>query len=94
MGFAFVAGEMPYLLNAVQRDYLTPAGKLAGLGPIGWHCFRHTYKAWLGDSGTPLEIQKDLLRHADIRTTANVYGGSLLESMRAANSKIVRMVIQ
>ena len=25
----FVAGEMPYYLNAVQRDYIIPAGKRA-----------------------------------------------------------------
>ena len=90
----FVAGEMPYLPNAVQRDYIVPAAKKAGLGAIGWHCFRHTYRSWLDNQGTPLGIQKDLLRHADIRTTANVYGGALPDAMREANSKVVKMVIQ
>jgi len=39
----WVAGAMPYYLNAVQRDYIIPAGKRAGLGEsVGWHTFRHT----------------------------------------------------
>lgn len=89
----FVAGEMPYYPNAVQRDYLVPAAKLAGLGSIGWHCLRHTYRSWLDDNGTPLGVQKDLMRHSDISMTAQ-YGGALPESMREANSQVVRMVIQ
>ena len=90
----FVAGEMPYYLNAVQRDYIIPAGKRAGLGMVGWHTFRHTYRTWMGNNGTPLGIQKDLMRHADIKTTMNVYGGSMPDAMREANSQVVRMAIQ
>jgi integrase len=90
----FVAGEMPYYLNAVQRDYIIPAGKRAGLGMVGWHTFRHTYRTWMGNNGTPLGIQKDLMRHADIKTTMNVYGGSMPAAMREANSQVVRMAIQ
>ncbi|HME32350.1 MAG TPA: tyrosine-type recombinase/integrase, partial [Terriglobales bacterium] len=89
----FVAGEMPYYLNAVQRDYIIPAGKRAGLGMVGWHTFRHTYRTWMGNNGTPLGIQKDLMRHADIKTTMNVYGGSMPEAMREADSQVVRMAI-
>ncbi len=51
-------------------------------GRVVWHAFRHSYRAWLDDNGTPLGIQKDLMRHADIKTTANVYGAALPESMR------------
>ena len=90
----FVAGQMPYYTNAVQRDYLIPAAQMAGLGTIGWHTLRHTYRAWLGRSETPLTFKKDLMQHADIKTTMNVYGAALPEDMREANSKVVRMVIQ
>ena len=90
----FVAGAMPYYTNAVQRDYIIPAAKLAGLGRLGWHDFRHTYRAWMGQNQTPLTVQKDLMRHADIKTTMNVYGGSMPEAMREANSQVVRMAIQ
>ena len=90
----FVAGEMPYYLNAVQRDYIIPAGKRAGLGMIGWHTLRHTYRSWMDNNGTPLGIQKDLMRHTDIKMTMNGYGSAMPEAMREANSAVVRMVIQ
>jgi integrase len=89
----FSAGKMPYSLHTLQRDYILPAAEKAGLGRIGWHSLRHTYRAWLNAAGTPLGIQKDLMRHANISTTANVYGAGVLPAMREANSKIVRMVI-
>lgn len=83
---------MPLYFNAVQRDYIIPAAIKAGLGKIGWHCFRHTYRSWLNAAGTRLGVQKDLMRHSDISMTTQ-YGAGVIEAMRDANSKIVRMVI-
>lgn len=90
----FVAGEMPYYLNAVQRDYIIPAGKRAGLGMIGWHTLRHTHRSFMDNNGTPLGIQKDLVRQTDIKMIMNGYGSSMPEAMREANSAVVRMGIQ
>jgi integrase len=90
----WVAGEMPYYTNAIQRDYLIPAAQRAGLGKIGWHTLRHTYRSWLDQTKAPMTVQKDLMRHADIKTTMNVYGRAMSEPMREANSSVVRMVIQ
>ncbi|HZP24460.1 MAG TPA: site-specific integrase [Terriglobales bacterium] len=87
-------GKMPYELQTLGRLYLVPAGVKAGVGRIGWHCFRHTHKSWLNAEGVPLGIQKDLMRHANISTTANVYGRGVLPAMREANSKVVKMVLQ
>ena len=90
-----VAGEMPYYPNAIQFNYIRPAGKQAGLGDnIGWHTFRHTYRAWLDQTKAPMTVQKDLMRHANISTTMNVYGGAMPGPMREANSAVVRMAIQ
>jgi len=90
----WVAGAMPYYLNAVQRDHIIPAGKRAGLGEsVGWHTFRHTYRTWMDANGTPLGIQQDLMRHANITMTTK-YGSSMAEGMRAANSAVVRLAIQ
>ena len=85
---------MPYQLNAVQRDYIVPAARRAGIGQIGWHTFRHTYRTWMDTNGTPMGIQKDLMRHADIKTTMTIYGGAMAEAMREANSNVVKMAIQ
>jgi len=87
-------GEMPYLSWGVQQRQLKPAAIRAGLGEIGWHALRHSYRSWLDDTGAPMSVQQELMRHSDIRTTMNVYGGALSDSKREANSKIVRMVLR
>jgi|SRR5450631_3186609 len=85
------AGEKPYVPEGVCTRFLGPIGVELGLGRIGWHTFRHTYRTWLDSVGVPMGVQQKLMRHSDIRTTMNVYGGSLLSSMREANSKVVEM---
>jgi hypothetical protein len=40
-----------------------------------------------------MKVQQELMRHANIQTTMNVYGSAMLESKRTANSKMVRMVL-
>jgi hypothetical protein len=39
-------------------------------------------------------VIKDLMRHADLRTTFNEYGNGLPAPMREANSKVVQMVLR
>ena len=51
---SWVAGSMPLYTNAIQRDYLIPAGERAGLGKIGWHTLRHTYRSWLDQTKAPM----------------------------------------
>jgi integrase len=64
------------------------------LGDIGWHTFRHTYRCWLDSVGTSMGVQQKLMWHAQIATTMNVYGDAMMESKRAANSKVVQMVLR
>lgn len=46
-----------------------------GLGTNnGWHTFRHTYRNWLDAGGANVSVQRELMRHASIQTTMNVYG--------------------
>ncbi|HEX8893871.1 MAG TPA: hypothetical protein VF783_11135 [Terriglobales bacterium] len=78
----FSARKMPLYFNAIQRDYIIPASIAAGLGKIGWHTFRHTYRSWLNAVGTPLKLQKDLM-HAGV-----------VDAMREFNSQVVKRVIQ
>jgi len=54
---------------------------------------RHTYRTLLDETGAPMKVQQELMRHANIQTTMNVYGSAMLESKRTANSKIVRLVL-
>jgi integrase len=62
---------------------------------VGWHTFRHTYHASLKRCGTSLEVQKELMRHANVRTTAEIYGldPDLTPAHREANSGVVKMLL-
>jgi integrase len=88
----YFAGEKPRSANAVYEDHIRPAGNQLGL-QVGWHTFRHTYRTLLDETGAPMSVQQKLMRHADIRTTMNVYGGAMPDSMRSAQGKVVEMVI-
>lgn len=59
-----------------------------------WHTFRHTYRSWLDETGAPMKVQQELMRHASIQTTMNVYGQAMPESKREANGKVVTMVLK
>lgn len=90
----YKAGELPFRSTAILTDRIKPAVKRAGLGSgIGWHTFRHTYSTILRQLGVDLKVQQELLRHADIRTTMNIYTQAVSDDKRAAHSKVVRMVL-
>lgn len=54
---------------------------------------RHTFRTLLDESGAPMKVQQELMRHADIRTAMNVYGKAMDASKREAHGKVVRMVL-
>src|SRR5215472_4233414 len=88
------AGEQPLRPTSLLEKQIKPAAKRAQLGEgIGWHTFRHTYSSMLRQLGVDVKVQQELLRHADIRTTMNVYTQAVSEQQRAAHSKVVRMVL-
>jgi integrase len=69
------------------------AGKAAGIGGLGTHCLRHTFRTWLDSVGTPVDVQQKLMRHADIRTTMNIYGDAVTADMAEAHGKIVDLAL-
>jgi integrase len=89
----FQGGRMPYRPWGVQQRRIKPAAGKAALGDIGWHTFRHTFSSLLRANGEDLKVQQELLRHADIRTTMNVYTQAMTEQKRQAHTKIVRLML-
>ncbi len=88
-------GRLPYSPYHLQRRYITPAGLRAGLGPgIGWHTFRHSYSSMLRHLHVDVKVQQDLMRHADISTTMNIYTQGIPEDLRQANTKVIRKVLK
>jgi integrase len=84
---------MPSHPWSAQRRWLLRAGEKVGVGRLGWHAFRHTYSTLLNEHGTNVKVQQELLRHADIRTTMNIYTRAVPERLRKANSKLVRLLL-
>jgi integrase len=90
--FANDAGRPRWQETILQRQ-LKPAACRAGIGKIGWHTFRHTYSTMLRSAGTDIKVQQELLRHANIQTAMNIYTQAVSDQKRAANSKVVEMVL-
>ncbi len=85
----------PFHQDSIQKKHLRKAGEAIGFaGELGWHTFRHSYRSWLDETGAPLTVQKELMRHANIQTTINIYGRAMSETKRQANSKVVQMVLR
>ena len=88
------AGRAPYNPYNLQRSRLRAAGLDIGFvaDGLGWHTFRHTYRTLLDQTGAPISVQQELMRHADPRTTL-AYGEAPNPSKRKANEQVVRMVL-
>jgi len=85
-------GRLPWSYDQIWRVYQKAADK-AGIGRLGTHSLRHTYRSWLDSVGTPVGVQQKLMRHSDIRTTMNVYGNAATAEMVEAHSKVVRLAL-
>lgn len=55
-----------------------------GIDYHGTHTFRHTFASILLDEGEDLKVVQEVMRHADISLTANLYGKLALKTKRRA----------
>ena len=94
--FGNIDTGMPYHADTMRQRHLNRAAgdPEIGLPKLGWHAFRHTYRANLSESGLPLEVQQKLMRHADIAMTTKYGRSSMLNVTRPANARIVEMVMR
>jgi integrase len=53
-----------------------------------WLTFRRTYSSWSHDKGVPGKVVAQLMGHANVDTTLNVYTQVLDGSLRAAADKV------
>jgi integrase len=90
--FAGDAGK-PRWQGIVLTDHIKPAALRAGIGKVGWHTFRHTFSSVLHRAGTDMAVQKELLRHADIQTTMNIYTQAVSGDKREAIQQVVKVLL-
>lgn len=88
-------GRQPYHPYHMQQNHIVPAAVKAGLGEdVGWNTFRHSYATLLAHLRASAKVQQELMRHADIKTTLNIYTHLVPEDVRKANKKLVRFVMR
>ena len=85
-------GALPWSYPWVWRVFRRAAAD-AGVGDLSTHTMRHAYRSWLDAVGTPIAVQQKLMRHADIRTTMNVYGDVVTDEMDQASSKVAVLAL-
>jgi integrase len=85
-------GRLPVSYAGVWQA-LRKAAVKARIGHISSHTFRHTHRSWLDAVGTPIGVQQKLMRHADIRTTMNVYGTAATADMAVASGKVTALAL-
>jgi integrase len=87
-------GTQPYWPNSIYRVYIKRAAKLVGLKKrIGWHTFRHTFGTILNANGENPKVIQELLRHATLKVTMDVYVQAISDEKRKAQTKVVEMLL-
>lgn len=74
--------------NLLKR-YICPALQRAGtVGKvIGWHNFRHSLATDLRAMGLDVKVAQELLRHANARTTLDIYTRAVSQQKRKSKAK-------
>jgi len=92
-GFLFVTrnGRPPSSNKVVEYRLWTILDALE-IPRCGLHAFRHSHTALLLDSGATPKVVQRQLRHADARTTLEIYGHIVGEAQREAVEKVASIV--
>jgi integrase len=89
-----IRGKQPYWPDNLMKRHIRPVAKAIGIHKrIGWHTFRHTFGTLLKANGEDVKTVQELLRHANSRITLEVYTQATTSNKRAAQSKVVRMMV-
>lgn len=87
-------GKQPVWLSTVMRDHIQPLATRLGINKrIGWHTFRHTFSTLLKSNGEDAKVVQELLRHSTSRVTLDTYTQALSPDRRAAQSRVVGMIL-
>jgi integrase len=59
---------------------------------VSYHAFRHTFGTLLNANGENPKVVQELLRHASLKVTTDVYMQAVGPQKREAQSNLVRLV--
>ena len=79
-------GRQPYWPGTLWRYYGRPAVKPAGVNKhVSYHTFRHTSGTLLNANRENAKVVQELLRHASMKVTTDVYMQAVSPQKRKAN---------
>jgi integrase len=86
----------PISPNNVLRRWVFPECKAIGVKRATWLTFRRTYSSWAHEKGVPAKVVAQLMGHAKVDTTLNVYtqiiDGSLRKAADTVGSELFMIV--
>lgn len=72
-----------------SRQVRTAVAKAGIQERVGWHTFRRSISTWLIENEENVKVTQELLRHANSKTTLDLYAKAATPSKRRAHEKIV-----
>jgi hypothetical protein len=78
----------PIAPNNILRRWVFPACEALGLERATWLTFRRTYSSWAHEKGVPGKVMAQLMGHAKVDTTLNVYTQVIDGALRAAVDRL------
>ena len=78
---------LPISPNNLLRRFVFPVCEELGLPRVSWLTFRRT-SSWAHDLGVPGKVAAELMGHANVYTTLNIYTQVMSDSLRVAAEKI------
>ncbi len=88
-------GKTPLWPDMILTDHIRPAAVRAGITGkrIGWHTFRHSIGTNLRFLGVDVKTAQELLRHANAKTTLDLYTQAVSQQKREASNLIGDMML-
>lgn len=88
-------GTQPLMPDMVLKKAIRPALTRAGITGkvIGWHSFRHSLATNLRSLGVDVKVAQELLRHANSRTTMDLYTHAVSADKRSASLRQVELLL-
>lgn len=86
-------GKQPLWMAVMMRDHIQPiAAKVVPGKRVSWHTLRRTYATLLQAHNDDPKVVQELLRHASMAVTMDIYAQAVTEKKRNAQSKVVELV--
>jgi len=78
----------------IMRHFIQPVVEKLGINQrVTWHTFRRTHTALLHANGEEVKRVPELSRHGLSRTTTGIYAQAQMPAERAAQQKVVEVVL-